>query len=64
MTPWFTHVWRDLLEPFVGGVVEVDLARRPQVPRGFHEITEKSGSDDGTKCTTMSSMINLIAFAK
>ena len=43
---FFTHVGRDLLEPFVGGVVEVDLAGRPQVPRGLHEIAEESESDD------------------
>ena len=38
-----THVRSDFLEPLVGLVVEVDLARLPEILGGLEEVAKESG---------------------
>ena len=40
-----SYVRRDLLEPLVGHVVVVDLARQTEVLRGLLEASQKPGSN-------------------
>ena len=37
-----THVWRDLLEPLIGLLVEVDLAGQTKILGGLQEVAQES----------------------